>query len=52
MTLIQNTPHNVVEIERLAKTYFIDLKGDLYMTSVYSAWAKEYGGDTSFVVYH
>lgn len=52
MTLMETNPENVVEIERVAKTYFVDLKGDLYLTSVYSSWAKEYGGDTSFVVYH
>lgn len=52
MNLIQTTPTNIVEIEMLAKKYFVDLSGDMYMTSVYSAWAKEYGGDTSFVVYH
>lgn len=50
--MIEHNPKNVVEIERLAKVYFVDMNGDFYMTSLYSEWAREYGGDTSFVVYH
>lgn len=50
--MIEYNPGNVVEIERLAKVYFVDMKGDFYMTSLYSDWAKKNGGDTSFVVYH
>lgn len=52
MTLMETNPKNVIEIERLARYYFVDLKGDFYMTSVYSIWAEQYGGDTSFVAYH
>lgn len=50
--MIEHNPNNVIEIERLAKVYFVDMKGDFYMTGLYSEWAKQYGGDTSFVVYH
>lgn len=49
LLMIQNSPTNVLEIERLAKHYFIDLKGNFYMTQKYSDWAKEYNGDTSFI---
>ena len=52
MILLEHDPDNVVEIEMLAKKYFIDLQGDFYMTNIYSSWAKDHGGDTSFVVYH
>lgn len=52
LLMIEHNPGNVVEIERLAKVYFVDMKGDFYMTSLYSNWAKTNGGDTSFVVYH
>lgn len=52
LLMMQNNPENIVEIERLAKVYFVDMKGDFYMTGLYSKWAKQYGGDTSFVVYH
>lgn len=52
MQLMAHDPENVVEIELLAKKYFVDLSGDTYMTGVYSSWAKQYGGDTSFVLYH
>ena len=50
--LMEHNPKNIIEIERLAKLYFVDMNGDFYMTSLYSSWAKEYGGDTSFVLYH
>ena len=49
ITLMESDPTNVVEIEKVAKTYFGN-GGDWYMTSLYSRYAKEYGADTSFVV--
>lgn len=49
--LIAHNPENVVEIERVARYYFVDLGGDWYMSKIYSDWAKEYGGDTSFVTH-
>lgn len=52
MLMMTNNPDNVIEIERLAKVYFVDMHGDFYMTGLYSDWAKQHGGDTSFVVYH
>lgn len=41
ITLIEHDPNNVVEIEKLAKHYFIDLNGDTWATSVVSQWCKE-----------
>lgn len=52
MNLIELDPTNVIEIEKVAKHYFIDLQGDWYLTSVYSKWAKQYGGNMDFVVMH
>lgn len=52
MNLIQLDPTNVIEIEKVAKHYFIDLQGDWYLTSVYSKWAKQHGGNMDFVVMH
>lgn len=52
LVMMKTDPENVIGIERLAKHYFVDLKGDMYMTGKYSDWAKKHGGDTSFVVYH
>lgn len=49
MNLIEIDPNNVVEIEKVAKHYFSDLKGDWYLTSVYSKWAKQYGGSLDFI---
>ena len=49
-SLIQSDPTNVVEIEKLGRYYFTELGGDRWMSSVYSNWCKEYGGDPSIVV--
>lgn len=50
MTLIDTQPTNAAEIEKVAKHYFKDLGADWYMTSIYSDWAREYGGDISIVI--
>lgn len=50
MTLIDTQPTNVAEIEKVAKHYFKDLEADWYMTSIYSDWAKEYGGDVNLII--
>lgn len=50
MVLMEHDPTNVVAIEKMAKYYFQDLDGDLYMTQKYSDWCKEYGGDATIVV--
>lgn len=48
--LINDTPENKVEIEKMARFYFTELHGDTYMTSMYSKWAAEYGGNIEFVL--
>lgn len=50
MILMEHDPENVVAIEKMAKYYFQELDGDLYLTQKYSEWAKQYGGDTTIVV--
>ncbi len=50
-TLIAHNPTNVIEIEKVARYYFVDLGGDWYMSQIYSDWAKEYGGDITFVTH-
>lgn len=50
MTLIDTQPENTVEIEKVAKHYFHDLKADWYLSGVYSTWARKYGGDMSIVI--
>lgn len=50
MMLMEHDPENVVAIEQMAKHYFGELKGDKYMTSKYSAWAKQYDGDMTIVI--
>lgn len=50
-TLIAHNPENVLEIEKVARYYFVDLGGDWYMSQIYSTWAREYGGDLTFVVH-
>lgn len=49
--LIAHSPTNVLEIEKVARYYFIDLGGDWYMSAIYSEWAREYGGDLTFVTH-
>lgn len=48
--LINDTPENRTEIEKLARYYFLELDGDTYMTSMYSKWAAEYDGNIEFVL--
>ena len=48
--LINDTPENRTEIEKLARYYFTELHGDTYMTSMYSEWAQKYGGNIEFVL--
>lgn len=48
--LINDTPENRAEIEKLARYYFLELNGDTYMTSMYSNWATEYGGNIEIVL--
>lgn len=50
MMLMAHAPENIVEIEKIARHYFVDLKGDTYMTSEYTKWAKSYGGDMEYVI--
>ncbi len=50
-TLIAHSPTNVLEIEKVARYYFVDLGGDWYMSQIYSDWAKQYGGDVTFVTH-
>ena len=48
--LMEHDPENNAEIEKVAKHYFVGLDGDWYMTGLYSQWAKEHGGDISFMI--
>lgn len=50
MVLIEHDPYNAAAIEKMARYYFRDLDGDLYMTQKYSEWAKAYDGDISIIL--
>lgn len=51
MMLMEHDPDNVLGIERLAKEYFSErINGNSYMTSYFTKWAKQYGGDLSIVL--
>ena len=50
MTLIDTQPENTAEIEKVAKHYFRDLEANWYMTSIYSKWCQEYGGDPTIII--
>lgn len=50
MSLMKNDPSNTAAIEKMARYYFWDLKGDLYLTQKYSDWCKQHGGDIDIII--
>ena len=50
MILIEHDSDNIVAIERMAKYYFQELDGDLYMTQKVSDWCNTYGQDCSSLI--
>lgn len=50
MILIEHDSDNVVAIERMAKYYFQELDGDLYMTQKVSDWCNAHGRDCSSLI--
>lgn len=45
--LINNDSDNIESILNVAKVYFIDMKGDWYMTEKFKKWGKEHDVDLS-----
>lgn len=43
--LINNDSNNIESILTVAKLYFIDMKGDWYMTEKFKKWGKEHDVD-------
>jgi len=41
MTLIHMAPKNVANILELGKHYFVDLKGDSYLSTLFSQWLRD-----------
>ena len=50
LTLMTQDPENKAAIEKMARYYFKTLNGDLWMTSKYSSWAREHGGDIDIII--
>ena len=50
MNLIQTDSDNVVAIEKMAKYYFQELDGDLYMTQKVSDWCTSQNRDCSVLI--
>ena len=50
MILMEHDPENIVAIERMAKYYFQELDGDLYMTQKVSDWCNAHGRDCSIII--
>ena len=48
--LIEHDSNNVVAIERMAKYYFQELDGDLYMTQKVSDWCNAHGRDCTSLI--
>ena len=42
LMILEQQPENIDTILKLAETYFIDLHGDWYMTSLFNRWAKQH----------
>lgn len=45
--LINNDSDNIESILKVAKVYFIDMKGDWYMTEKFKKWGKDHDVDLS-----
>lgn len=50
MILLEHDPDNVVAIERMAKYYFQELDGNLYMTQKVSDWCNTHGRDCTSII--
>lgn len=50
MILMEHDSENTVAIERMAKYYFQELNGDLYMTQKVSDWCNVHGRDCSSII--
>lgn len=50
MILIEHDSENTVAIEKMAKYYFQDLDGDLYMTQKVSDWCNAHGRDCASII--
>ena len=50
MVLMQHDPDNVIEIEKLARHYFLQLGGNSYLTSVFSKYCAERGLNCAEIV--
>lgn len=48
--LMEHDPDNIVAIEKMAKYYFQELKGDLYMTQKVSDWCAAHNRDCTVLV--
>ena len=50
MVLMEHDPDNTIEIEKLARHYFLELKGNSYLTSVFSKWCATHGLNCAEIV--
>lgn len=48
--LINDYPDNTSEILKVANKYFVDLKGDWYVTEIFTKWAKDHDVDVSGIM--
>lgn len=49
LMLMETDPDNAIEIEKVARRYFIDLGGNTYMSSEFSRWCKLHNADCEIV---
>ena len=48
--LIEHDPENIVAVERMARYYFQELDGDLYMTQKVSDWCTAHNRDCATII--
>lgn len=51
LMILEQQPENIDTILKLAETYFIDLHGDWYMTSLFNRWAKQHDIEVPSQIY-
>lgn len=50
LMLMETDPDNIIEIEKVAQRYFIELKGNTYMSSEFSRWCKLHNANCEIIL--
>lgn len=50
LMLMETDPDNIIEIEKVAQRYFIELNGNTYMSSEFSRWCKLHNANCEIIL--